>query len=909
MHRGDTSPLVHFYALLVRVETASDMDEAVGAILAARRRLDLEVANDFARSSVPKLQQGSTESSAFDKRLEGEENRLKVEAFGHLSFSAISGHSVLAFIPVIGLRQLPDYNPSSIDVIDPWYLHMNNIARIFDETEIDARFHLSFLTNQREEYKFVCSSASWYDDWIEILDEAFDECHPFDGLSKRYDLQGKQFSYVSENSVYSSLPIGDHGRALSGKPRQATESPKLSEVSTIFPSKSKDSRFSEGFTSVLKSEPVTILKTAKPSRVLSSISQSPQMIKPARIVNSDSSFAGFMRYIKQKSSFSRNSTANVAHFRRSQTVTGSLTREHNQKSDKPQKFEESYSSNTGYSLRSRANDAAEAATTVIPQKVSRKVGTLNLASIAAVQRSRFSSTVSAPIDSQFSNLRVRRKSGSINLHITTNNRSFIPEVLTSSSTNSIQTVNARLQPINSREPESTSRPNRKSNVPSLADLERYSKDLDDFYACLPRAGSNASSGNLARTLSENTRHHESVKVQIQDEFWDEFDRVTPPRLNEPSTSDYAFTATHPFVDKQVCNSPKYSLIQEDPQEISCKNSEVDTVCGSNNTLSANVSPWDSSVLSMGTIAADAADETHLVKSEKRDDIVNGTEQIRELQSSMHNNISSDEVIKKNVIVAEKCTPSEPSRSGHEPVKRRRSSKQMALLRKATEMILKDSGISTPANTAQARMTLEQILSSFDTEKNGRSEVKRRLRETSEAQSIRSELKLPTFVLNSAEKQEAPSNTGRLENIMKSNTNPAIDIEANSSQDFSDNLSDHDALADPRMENTSQPEAFEQWLPESRQGLEDCEEATAAFFLSNQTASESTTSVDTRNPPIPPLNVNSINESLDKAAEVVMPASGYIFARRTTSLSHLVAYLGNQPVETQGELVAKLLDEN
>ncbi|KAI9327442.1 hypothetical protein BDR26DRAFT_875470 [Obelidium mucronatum] len=84
---------------------------------------------------------------------------------------------------------------------------MDKVARIFDETEIGAACQLSFLTVYREEYKFACESSSSYKHWIEALDDCWDECHPYEGLSKHYDMKGKRASYVGTgSSTYSSLP-------------------------------------------------------------------------------------------------------------------------------------------------------------------------------------------------------------------------------------------------------------------------------------------------------------------------------------------------------------------------------------------------------------------------------------------------------------------------------------------------------------------------------------------------------------------------------------------------------------------------------------------------------------------------------------------------------------------------------
>ncbi|KAJ3073875.1 hypothetical protein HDU98_000402 [Podochytrium sp. JEL0797] len=184
-------------------------------------------------SNAVHLHAHPAEIQEYDRMLRETSRIREVEALGQLSYAAtrgivivfirrtqvrscltlsslhVSGHSVLAFIPIRppplidNPYQIP---PHELILEEPWYIQMDKVLRIFDETEINMACHLSFLV-QRQEFKFACESSAAYGSWIAILDDSFDECHPNEGLSKHYDLMGKRSSYQdSESSVYSSLP-------------------------------------------------------------------------------------------------------------------------------------------------------------------------------------------------------------------------------------------------------------------------------------------------------------------------------------------------------------------------------------------------------------------------------------------------------------------------------------------------------------------------------------------------------------------------------------------------------------------------------------------------------------------------------------------------------------------------------
>ncbi|KAI8845288.1 hypothetical protein BJ741DRAFT_587505 [Chytriomyces cf. hyalinus JEL632] len=227
---GSVLALIHpstqsaFRALLLRVDSVHDIDRAALAILSA--------AENSGQNTVPAPpSQSSTRStnstlfrsgSLYSKRKTDlrDQNRprssltfaaakrIEAAALGHLSFAAIAGHAVVVFVPILDARQRDaDESLEESSLQDPWYLHLDQVSRIFDETEINSPCQLSFLTTTRDEYKFQCTSSTTYSRWIDVLDECFDECHPYESLNQHYLMQGKRASYISSShATYNNIP-------------------------------------------------------------------------------------------------------------------------------------------------------------------------------------------------------------------------------------------------------------------------------------------------------------------------------------------------------------------------------------------------------------------------------------------------------------------------------------------------------------------------------------------------------------------------------------------------------------------------------------------------------------------------------------------------------------------------------
>ncbi|KAJ3241595.1 hypothetical protein HDU81_000134 [Chytriomyces hyalinus] len=239
---GSVLALVHistqsaFRALLVRVHSVSDIDRAALAILSASENFGQNTVP--APPSQPSTRPNNTtlfrSGSLYSKRKPdlrdqirprsgltlAAANRIKAAALGHLSFAAIAGdasiaeedgvngHAVVVFVPILDGRQRDaDESLEESTLHDPWYLHLDQVSRIFDETEINSPCQLSFLTTTRDEYKFQCTSSSIYSRWIDVLDECFDECHPYESLNQHYLMQGKRASYISSShATYNNIP-------------------------------------------------------------------------------------------------------------------------------------------------------------------------------------------------------------------------------------------------------------------------------------------------------------------------------------------------------------------------------------------------------------------------------------------------------------------------------------------------------------------------------------------------------------------------------------------------------------------------------------------------------------------------------------------------------------------------------
>ncbi|KAJ3016759.1 UNVERIFIED_CONTAM: hypothetical protein HDU68_012035 [Siphonaria sp. JEL0065] len=277
VHSAGTSNKYH--AILIRANTVESIASASSTIMDAYNALYMKAddkSDETQRNSKPLKRRTSifaSSSSSLDKRnsirrgeakglvmsaeytqlLEGRRVMREVEAYGQLAYAATSGHAVLVFIPTVShpFHREP-LDPDHIE--EPWYLQMDKVARIFDETEINVACQLSFLTTHRQEYKFLCESSSSYRCWIDALDDCWDECHPFEGLSKHYDLKGKRASYVdSESSTYSSLPQSpasldsrSRSRGSSSNPSKLSSNPsKLSGKATSLESKKKKERKSQ----------------------------------------------------------------------------------------------------------------------------------------------------------------------------------------------------------------------------------------------------------------------------------------------------------------------------------------------------------------------------------------------------------------------------------------------------------------------------------------------------------------------------------------------------------------------------------------------------------------------------------------------------------------------------------------
>ncbi|KAJ3403569.1 hypothetical protein HDU80_004007 [Chytriomyces hyalinus] len=220
---GSVLALVHsstqsaFRALLVRVDSVHDIDRAALAILSAAENSGQNTvpAPPSQSSSRPTNSTLFRSGSLYSKRKTDlrDQNRprssltfaaakrIEAAALGHLSFAAIAGHAVVVFVPILDARQRDaDESLEESALQDPWYLHLDQVSRIFDETEINS-------PSTRDEYKFQCTSSSTYSRWIDVLDECFDECHPYESLNQHYLMQGKRASYISSShATYNNIP-------------------------------------------------------------------------------------------------------------------------------------------------------------------------------------------------------------------------------------------------------------------------------------------------------------------------------------------------------------------------------------------------------------------------------------------------------------------------------------------------------------------------------------------------------------------------------------------------------------------------------------------------------------------------------------------------------------------------------
>ncbi|ORY53182.1 hypothetical protein BCR33DRAFT_779506 [Rhizoclosmatium globosum] len=195
--------------------------------------------------SPPRSRYSDSEAAMQEFHLLAKERRCvrELEVYGQLSYAAAASPvSVHSHSATYASTVQPQFRNNDAELMEePWYLQMNQIARIFDETEINAACQLSFITKSRQEFKFLCDSSSSYRHWIQLLDECFDECHPFEGLSNLYDLRGRRPSYGdSESSTYSSLPTHSPVRSSSA----ASGGSKVPSWNASMDSKNQEKKYS-----------------------------------------------------------------------------------------------------------------------------------------------------------------------------------------------------------------------------------------------------------------------------------------------------------------------------------------------------------------------------------------------------------------------------------------------------------------------------------------------------------------------------------------------------------------------------------------------------------------------------------------------------------------------------------------
>ncbi|KAJ3082416.1 hypothetical protein HDU99_002755, partial [Rhizoclosmatium hyalinum] len=203
-------------------ELKQQLSESLGGGSSSTRSSGLKVNTHASRFLANNSNSFSNTPPNSEFHLLAKERRCvrELEVYGQLSYAAAAKQALLVFIPIqatYASTVQPQFRNNDAELMEePWYLQMNQIARIFDETEINAACQLSFITKSRQEFKFLCDSSSSYRHWIQLLDECFDECHPFEGLSNLYDLRGRRPSYGdSESSTYSSLPTHSPVRSSS----------------------------------------------------------------------------------------------------------------------------------------------------------------------------------------------------------------------------------------------------------------------------------------------------------------------------------------------------------------------------------------------------------------------------------------------------------------------------------------------------------------------------------------------------------------------------------------------------------------------------------------------------------------------------------------------------------------------
>ncbi|KAI8622124.1 hypothetical protein BC830DRAFT_875560 [Chytriomyces sp. MP71] len=102
-------------------------------------------------TSATSLAASSRDADPVKALLLEREGAREAEALGHLAFAAVAGHALLVFVPIANHWVHPASNVDPVEHLarslqEPWYLHMNHVARVFDETEINMK-----LTTQHKQ--------------------------------------------------------------------------------------------------------------------------------------------------------------------------------------------------------------------------------------------------------------------------------------------------------------------------------------------------------------------------------------------------------------------------------------------------------------------------------------------------------------------------------------------------------------------------------------------------------------------------------------------------------------------------------------------------------------------------------------------------------------------------------------